>query len=166
MISGATGALAVVLPAFVSQFGLGYLFYAVIMMGVIQLVLGLIGAGKVVRLIGTPVMVGFCNGLAIVIGLAQFHSFKTTDHGVNGTKGEEHWVDAETLGWQLFLVAITMLVIWLLPKLTKLIPSSLAGIILATILEFALIRPVGFSTPVVEDLASVQVRLVMAQAVS
>mmetsp|Transcript_14968 Transcript_14968/g.19314 ORF Transcript_14968/g.19314 Transcript_14968/m.19314 type:complete len:691 (-) Transcript_14968:398-2470(-) len=173
MISGATGALAVVLPAFVEEFGVGYLFYAVIMMGFIQVFFGLIGAGKLVRLIGAPVMVGFVDGLAIVIGLAQFHSFKgpcsdeTEYHGnstntssrllsAGGDSDDTCWLDGATIGWQVFLVLVTMLTVWLLPKLSKIIPSSLAGILLATAFEFALIRPVGYSTPLVEDLASVE----------
>mmetsp|Transcript_4320 Transcript_4320/g.5006 ORF Transcript_4320/g.5006 Transcript_4320/m.5006 type:complete len:631 (+) Transcript_4320:178-2070(+) len=168
MISGATGALAVVLPAFIDEFGVGYLFYAVIMMGIIQTILGLIGAGKLVRLIGTPVMIGFVDGLAIVIGLAQFHSFKgdcpsdnSTDSDLRllsagGGNSDSCWLDGATLGWQFFLVVVTMLTVWLLPRLTTALPSSLAGILLATAFEFALVRPTGFSTPLVEDLASVE----------
>ena len=180
MISGATGAIAVVLPAFVAEHGLGFLFVAIILMGIIQMIFGLLGAGKLVKLIGAPTMLGFVNGLAIVIFLAQFHTFKeecssheesSDSHALRKIDYNQSnarrvlsadgpfqgcWLDYQTILWQCLLIICTMLTIYLLPKLTKAFPASLAGIILATALEFALIRPLNFETPLVEDLASVK----------
>ena len=81
MICGATGAIAAVVGDLVYAHGIEYLFWAVIVMGALQLTLGVLRADKLVRLIPHPVMIGFCNGLAIVIGLAQFSLFKRADHG-------------------------------------------------------------------------------------
>ena len=77
MISGATGALAVVMVSLVSQHGVEYLFATVILMGILQLIAGILRWGKFIRMVPHPVMLGFVNGLAIVIGLAQFEQFKT-----------------------------------------------------------------------------------------
>merc|ERR1712060_699130 len=76
MVSGATGALAVLVPELVADRGVEYLFLAVILMGIIEIVLGLLRVGSLVKLIPAPVMIGFCNGLALVIGFAQFTQFK------------------------------------------------------------------------------------------
>merc|ERR1719238_763876 len=76
MICGATGALAVVVGDLVTRKGVEYLFYAVMLMGLMQVVLGVLQVGKLVKMIPAPVMMGFCNGLALVIGLAQFNTYK------------------------------------------------------------------------------------------
>lgn len=76
MVAGATGAVAVVLPSLVEKHGVGYMFYAIMLAGIIQLVFGLLRLGVLVRMIPHPVMVGFCNGLGVVIGVAQFNIFK------------------------------------------------------------------------------------------
>jgi len=76
MVAGATGAVAVVLPSLVEKHGVGYMFYAIMLAGILQMIFGLLRFGVLVRMIPHPVMVGFCNGLGVVIGVAQFNIFK------------------------------------------------------------------------------------------
>lgn len=129
MISGATGAMAVVVVALVANYGIGYLFPAVVLCGFIQIVVGLLRLGKLIRIVPHPVMLGFVNGLAIVILLAQFSSFKSlTPEGTMAfLQGERLWI-------MLGLVALTMAIIAFLPRLTKAVPSSLAAIILVALI--------------------------------
>ena len=138
MISGATGALAVVMVSLVSEgnamgnsdenLGLYYLFLTVILMGIIQVLAGLFKLGKFVRLIPHPVMMGFVNGLAIVIFLSQLGMFKQT-------VGEEKvWLEGTSLAYMLGLVGLTMLIMWSLPKIraTKKLPEALAAILVVS----------------------------------
>ncbi len=106
MISGATGALAVVMVALVSSHGIEYLFGAVILMGIIQMLAGMLRLGKFIRIVPHPVMLGFVNGLAIVIFLAQLGQFK-----VANTAGELVWLAGNKLYIMLGLIAVTMLII-------------------------------------------------------
>ncbi|HCI12982.1 MAG TPA: sodium-independent anion transporter [Gallionellaceae bacterium] len=142
MISGATGALAVVMVALVVQHGVEYLFATVVLMGVLQIGFGLLKFGKFIRMVPHPVMLGFVNGLAIVIFLAQMGHFKTPD-------GE--WMQGAALYTMLGLIALTMAIIYLLPKLTKAIPSTLAAIAATS----ALVIFVGIDTKTVGDMASI-----------
>ena len=152
MISGATGALAVVMVALVAQHGVEYLFATVVLMGILQLVAGAMHWGKFIRLVPHPVMLGFVNGLAIVIFLAQMTQFKVpgsmenTGHGMSG--GE--WLSGTPLMMMLSLVALTMAIIWVMPKVTRFVPAPLAGIGLVAILVIVL----GLDVPRVGDLAS------------
>lgn len=135
MISGATGALAVVMVSLVSEgnamgtasenLGLYYLFLTVILMGFIQILAGVFKLGKFVRLIPHPVMMGFVNGLAIVIFLSQLGMFKTT------VGSEKVWLDGENLYMMIALVGLTMLIMWGLPKIkaTKKLPEALIAIL-------------------------------------
>jgi SulP family sulfate permease len=132
MISGATGAVAVVLASLVVSHGVEYLFAAVALMGILQLAAGLLKLGKYVRLIPHPVMLGFVNGLAIVIFLAQLAQFKT------GTGDQAQWLQGADLWIMLTLVLLTMVLSFLLPLLTKAIPASLFAIITVTLLGMAL----------------------------
>ena len=127
MISGATGALAVVMVDLVAQHGVEYLFSAVVLMGVIQITAGLLKLGKFIRMVPHPVMLGFVNGLAIVIFLAQLQQFKT-----KGADGSYEWLTGTPLYTLLALIVLTMLIIKYLPKLTRAIPSSLAAILVVT----------------------------------
>lgn len=136
MISGATGALAVVMVSLVSEgnamgtasenLGLYYLFLTVILMGFIQILAGVFKLGKFVRLIPHPVMMGFVNGLAIVIFLSQLGMFKTS------VGSEKVWLDGENLYMMICLVGLTMLIMWGLPKIkaTKKLPEALIAILL------------------------------------
>ncbi len=137
MISGATGALAVVMVSLVAEHGVEYLFATVVLMGIIQILAGVLRLGKFVRFIPHPVMLGFVNGLAIVIFLSQLEMFKT----------EEHWMTGMPLLMMLGFVALTMAVIFWLPKLTKSVPSSLAAIALVT----GIVAFFGFETNTVKD---------------
>jgi len=132
MISGATGALAVVMVALVAQHGVEYLFATVVLMGLIQVLAGVLRLGKFIRLVPYPVMLGFVNGLAIVIFLAQLKQFQVADE--NGVLG---WMSGSSLWIMLGLVALTMAIIHFLPRLTKMIPSSLAAIVVVTALVLA-----------------------------
>jgi SulP family sulfate permease len=136
MISGATGALAVVMVSLVAQgnamgepaenLGLYYLFITVILMGFIQIFAGVLKLGKFVRLIPHPVMMGFVNGLAIVIFLSQLGMFKTSGNdGLVWMQGQELWT-------MIGLVILTMGIMFGLPKLTKKLPEALVAIIVVS----------------------------------
>ncbi|MCH9655662.1 MAG: SulP family inorganic anion transporter [Planctomycetes bacterium] len=129
MISGATGAMAVVVVSLVAIHGIQYLFPAVILCGLLQITVGVLRLGKLIRLVPHSVMLGFVNGLAIVIGLAQIGSFKTL--GIDGTMS---FLPGTSMTIMICLVALTMSIIILLPRLTKAIPSSLAAIIMVSVI--------------------------------
>lgn len=133
MISGATGAMAVVVIGLVSIHGVEYLFPTVILCGLIQVLAGVTGLGKLARIIPHPVMLGFVNGLAIVIGLAQLSSFK-----VLGDERTMQFMRGLQLAVMLMGVAATMAIIWLLPKLTKAVPATLAAILTVTLVSIGL----------------------------
>ena len=138
MISGATGAMAVVMVHMIQQgnsvgselttpienLGLYWLFITLLFVGILQISAGVFKLGKFVRLIPHPVMMGFVNGLAIVIFLSQLALFKSTSNGITT------WLSGETLYITLALVALTMAIMYFLPKLTKKIPSALTAIII------------------------------------
>jgi len=147
MISGATGALAVVMVSLVMDHGAEYLFATVVLMGILQLIAGALKLGKFIRMVPESVMLGFVNGLAIVIGLAQLSQFKTVDE-----LGNLVWISGDVLIYSIIFVLLTMFIIWFLPKVTKIIPSTLAAILLTTILVISL----NIDIPSVGDLASVK----------
>ncbi|MDW3193141.1 MAG: SulP family inorganic anion transporter [Cytophagales bacterium] len=147
MISGATGAVAVVIVSLAISHGVEYVFAAVVLAGVIQIVTGLLRLGKFIRLVPQPVMFGFVNGLAIVIFLAQLNQFKVE----NIASGQLEWMTGTPLLMMLGLVLLTILIIWLLPKLTKLIPSSLAAILIIS----AIVIGFDLDTKTVGDIASI-----------
>jgi SulP family sulfate permease len=148
MISGATGAIAVVIVALVQQHGEEYLFAAVLLMGLLQLLAGIFKLGKFIRLVPHPVIYGFVNGLAIVIFMAQFSQFQILDNG----KPTGEWLSGNPMYLMLGLVAVTMIIIQFLPKLTKAIPSSLAAIVAVSAVV------IGFDLPTttIGDMASVE----------
>lgn len=128
MISGATGALAVIMTGLVVIHGVEYLFAAVVLMGIIQVLFGVLRLGKFIRLVPHPVMLGFVNGLAIVIFLAQIGQFKIP----GAEEGSLVWMEGIMLWTMLGLIALTMLIIAFLPKFTKAIPAPLAGILVVS----------------------------------
>ncbi len=142
MISGATGALAVVMVALVVEHGVDYLFAAVVLMGLLQIAFGLFKLGKFIRLVPHPVFLGFVNGLAMVIFLAQLGHFKTTE----GT-----WINNDALMIMAGLIALTMSIIHFLPKLTTAIPSTLVAIIAGSAIAIAF----NLDTKTVGDMASI-----------
>ena len=147
MISGATGALAVVMVALVARHGVEYLFATVVLMGIMQVLAGIFHLGKFIRLVPHPVMLGFVNGLAIVIFLAQLTQFQ-----VMGPEGVKVWMSGWPLITMLGLVALTMVIIWGMPKITTFIPAPLAGIAVVA----GLVIFVGIDVPRVGDLASIK----------
>ena len=146
MVSGATGALAVVMVALVVQHGVEYLFATVVLMGVLQLLFAAFRLGKLIRLVPHPVMLGFVNGLAVVIFLAQFGHFKVTT-----ADGVSHWMQGTALYTMLGLIALTMAIIYLFPKLTKAVPATLMGILVVS----GLVGGFGIQTKTVGDLGSI-----------
>jgi len=159
MISGATGALAVVMVALVADHGVEYLFATVVLMGIMQIAAGIFRLGKFIRLVPHPVMLGFVNGLAIVIGMAQLSQFQSAPperiaghhygpfHILEGT-----WLTGTPLMLMLGLVALTMFLIWAAPKVTKAIPAPLLGIGIVT----ALVLVFKLDVQTVGDLASIK----------
>jgi len=141
MISGATGAIAVVIGTLVAIHGVEYLFAAVVLTGIIQVVFGILRMGKFIRLVPHPVFLGFVNGLAIVIFLSQVKQFK-----VDG-----EWITGNPLALMLIIVAVTMLIIHFLPKLTRAIPSTLVAIVIGTLTVLFL----GLDTRTVGDIAPI-----------
>ena len=147
MISGATGALAVVMVSLVVTHGVEYLFATVVLMGILQVIFGLMRWGKFIRMVPHPVMLGFVNGLAIVIFLAQLGQFQTTDT----VSGAAEWLSGMDMVLMLGLVALTMAIIWFLPKLTNVVPAPLAGILVVSLLVIGL----GLDVQTVGDLAPI-----------
>ncbi len=147
MISGATGAMAVVMVALVAEHGVEYLFAAVVLTGLFQMGAGVLRLGKFIRIVPHPVMLGFVNGLAIVIFLAQLQSFQTTT-----PDGVTQWLSGQALLLFGGLVVLTMSIIHWLPKLTGAFPASLAAIIAVSLLVLGL----DLDTKTVGDLASIK----------
>jgi sulfate permease, SulP family len=127
MISGATGATAVVMVSLVALHGVQYLFACVILAGLLQIAAGILKLGKFIRLVPHPVMLGFVNGLAIVIFLAQMGQFK-----VEVTDGVFEWMQGSMLYTMGALIALTMLIMHFLPKITTAVPYGLVAILVVT----------------------------------
>lgn len=166
MISGATGAMAVVMVGIVAFYGLEYLLAAVVLAGLIQILAGIFHLGKFIRLVPYPVMLGFVNGLAIVIFLAQLGQFKSnqasdgaTDHTEKGHSAIDAlfnggWMQGPEMTMMVGLTLLTILIIWLFPKLPqigKMLPSSLVAILTVS----ALVVGLNLDTKTVGDMASV-----------
>ncbi len=146
MISGATGALAVVMVSLVADHGVQYLFATVVLMGILQILAGALKLGKFIRMVPHPVMLGFVNGLAIVIFLAQLSQFKFIDDS-----GAQQWLNGAPLYTLIGLIALTMAIIYFLPKFTRAIPSSLAAILTVSLL----VAFTGLDTRTVGEVASI-----------
>lgn len=149
MISGATGATAVVMVALVASHGVEYLLAALLLMGGIQILAGVLKLGKYIRIVPYPVFLGFVNGLAVVIFLAQLDHFK-----VEGTDGAMHWVTGTPLMVMLGLIALTMVIAHFLPKFTRAVPSALVAIVATSLLAIGLVAVFpDLQTKTVGDLA-------------
>lgn len=142
MVSGGAGATVVVLIALMQSHGIEYVFAAVALAGVIQILVGIFKFGKFIRLVPQPVMYGFVNGLAVIIFMSQLEQFKT------GTG----WLSGTPLYIMGGLVALTVVIVLVFPKITKAIPASLVAIIVV----FLVVIGFGIETKTVEDIASVQ----------
>jgi len=145
MVSGGAGATVVVLIALMQSHGMEYVFAAVALAGVLQLLVGVFRLGKFIRLVPQPVMYGFVNGLAVIIFLAQLEQFKI------GAGEESAWLGGTKLYIMLGLVLLTIAIVWLLPKLTKAVPASLVAIIVVYLLVLGL----QIDTKTVKDIASI-----------
>jgi SulP family sulfate permease len=143
MISGATGAIAVVIVVLAKDYGVEYVFATVVLAGVLQMGAGFLRLGKFIRLVPHPVIFGFVNGLAIIIFMSQLDQFKDPTGS---------WLTGNSLYILMGLVLLTMAIIWGLPKLTKVVPASLAAILTV----FGLVYFLGIDTKTVGDLASIQ----------
>ena len=154
MISGATGAMAVVMVGMTTYYGVEYLFAAVLLTGLLQILAGAFHLGKFIRLVPYPVMLGFVNGLAIVIFLAQLAQFKkpapTEIHDTTKAEGGHSaidvlfnggWLNGTEMNLMIGLTVLTMVIIWAfpkIPKLGKLLPASLVSIAAVTFLVLGL----------------------------
>ncbi|MWB96812.1 STAS domain-containing protein [Flavobacterium sp. GA093] len=146
MISGGAGATVIVLIALMRSNGIEYVFAAVALAGVVQILIGLFKLGKFIRLVPQPVMFGFVNGLAVVIFMSQLEQFKTI------INGQVSWLQGTSLYIMLGLTALTVAIVLLFPKVTKTVPASLVAIMVV----FALVLVFNIDTKTVEDIASVQ----------
>ncbi|RYG23459.1 MAG: SulP family inorganic anion transporter, partial [Chitinophagaceae bacterium] len=147
MVSGGAGATAVVLIALMQSHGIEYVFAAVVLAGVFQILVGLFKLGKFIRLVPHPVMYGFVNGLAIIIFMSQVEQFK-----VKTASGETEWLIGTPLYIMAGLVALTVVIVLIVPKITKKVPASL----IALIIVFLVVLGFGIETKTVQDIASVQ----------
>lgn len=145
MVSGGAGATVIVLIALMKSNGLEYVFAAVAMAGVLQILVGVFKLGKFIRLVPQPVMFGFVNGLAVVIFMSQIEQFKTI------INGQIVWLSGSPMLVMLGLVALTIVIVLFFPKITKAVPASLVAIIIV----FALVFFFGIETKTVRDIASV-----------
>lgn len=143
LVSGGAGATVVTLIALMKSNGMEYVFAAVALAGIIQLLVGILKLGKFIRLVPQPVMYGFVNGLAVIIFMSQLNQFKTA----NG----DAWLSGMSLYGMVGLVALTVAIVILFPKISKAIPSSLVAIAVV----FAVVEIFGISTKTVSDIASV-----------
>ncbi len=145
MVSGGAGATAVVLIALMQSHGIEYVFAAVVLAGVFQLLVGVFRLGKFIRLVPQPVMYGFVNGLAVIIFMAQVEQFK-----IATTSGTE-WLTGSPLWIMIGLVLITIAIVVFFPRMTRTVPSSLVAIIVV----FLIVLGFGIDTKTVKDIASI-----------
>ncbi len=143
MISGATGAVAVVIVSLAQSHGIEYIFATVILAGILQVIAGVLRLGKLMRLVPHPAIFGFVNGLAIIIFMSQLDQFKNPATG--------GWLTGSALALFGGLVLVTMVIIWGLPRLTKAVPASLVAILTV----FGIVAGLGLDTKTVGDLASI-----------
>lgn len=145
MVSGGAGATVIVLIALMKSNGLEYVFAAVALAGILQIAVGVFKLGKFIRLVPQPVMFGFVNGLAVVIFMSQLEQFKAI------VNGQSMWLSGNPMLIMLGLVALTIGIVLLFPKITKAVPASLVAIIVV----FALVLIFGIDTKTVKDIASI-----------
>lgn len=146
MVSGGAGATIVVLIALIQSHGVEYLFATVVLAGIFQMLVGVFKLGKFVRLIPQPVMYGFLNGLAVIIFMAQIEQFKMTD-----AKGTMGWMQGTSLYIMAGLTALTIVIVYFFPKITKVIPASLVAILVV----FGIVAGFNINTKTVADIASI-----------
>jgi len=146
MVSGGAGATVITLIALNQSHGVEYIFAAVALAGVFQILVGVFKFGKFVRLIPQPVMYGFLNGLAIVIFMSQLEQFKNIENGLSS------WINGIPLYTMLGLTILTVLIVYFFPKITKVIPASLVAIVVV----FVLVLGFNIDTKTVGDIAAIK----------
>lgn len=151
MISSSTAAISIVFASLIANHGLEYLFATVVLMGLIQVAIGALKLGKYARMIPYPVMLGFLNGLSIVIFLSQLDLFKVD------TPMGRTWLAGPDLMIMGLFVLLTMGIIHFVPKLTKAVPASLVAIIVMTAISVLLDRN-GYHLQTVEDFAGMTIQ--------
>jgi len=159
MISSSTAAISVVFASLIAQHGLEYLFATVILMGIIQIAIGVLRLGKYARIIPYPVMLGFLNGLSVVMFLAQWAQFKVDEIvTVNGVEMvQKVWMPSTDMTIMLLFVVFTMAIIHIVPKFTKAVPSSLVAIVVMTIIAVVLDKS-GYHLRTVQDFAGMELK--------
>lgn len=145
LISGGAGATVIVLITLMKSHGIEYVFGAIALAGIIQILVGILKLGKFIRLVPQPVMFGFVNGLAIVIFMSQLEQFKTS------INGQTEWLSGTPFWIMAGLVALTIAIVLIVPKITKIIPSSLVAIMIV----FGIVLFFNIDTKQVQDIASV-----------
>lgn len=145
MVSGGAGATVVVLIALAALHGVQYLFAAIIIAGIIQMLVGILKWSRFIRLIPQPVMYGFLNGLAVIIFMAQVAQFQFESQGVT------EWLSGSALYMMIGLTALTIFIVWIFPKITRAVPASLVAILIV----FALVYFFNIDTKKVIDIATV-----------
>jgi len=145
LVSGGAGATVITLIALMKSNGIEYVFAAVVLAGVFQIMVGLFKLGKFIRLVPQPVMYGFVNGLAVVIFMAQLEQFKMV------VNGHTTWLTGQPLAIMAGLVALTIAIVIILPRFTKAVPPSLVAIIVV----FMIVLGFGIHTKTVKDIAAV-----------
>ncbi|MBF0596020.1 SulP family inorganic anion transporter [Faecalibacter rhinopitheci] len=146
MVSGGAGATVITLIALNVSHGVEYVFAAVALAGIFQILVGVLKLGKFVRLIPQPVMYGFLNGLAIVIFMSQIEQFKIVDNGITS------WLNGTPLYTLVGLTLLTILIVYFFPKITKLIPASLVAIMVV----FGIVLGFNIDTKTVGDIAAIK----------
>ena len=145
LISGGAGATVIVLISLMKSHGIEYVFGAIALAGIIQILVGILKLGKFIRLVPQTVMFGFVNGLAIVIFMSQLEQFKTSNNG------QTEWLSGTPFWIMAGLVALTIAIVLIVPKITKIIPSSLVAIMIV----FGIVLFFNIDTKQVQDIASV-----------
>jgi len=160
MISASTAAISIVFAPLIAQYGLEYLFATVVLMGLIQLTIGILKLGRFTTIIPRSVVLGFLNGLAIVIFLAQWSQFKVDKVVmVNGVETiQKVWLPLMDMGIMLLFVAITMAIIHFIPKITKAVPSTLIAITSITVLSIVLAKYGIYELITVQDFAGIELK--------
>ena len=158
MISASTAAISIVFAPLIAKHGLEYLFATVVLMGIIQILIGVFKLGKYTSIIPRSVVLGFLNGLAIVIFLAQWAQFKVDETVIiNGVATvQKVWLPMFDMGIMLGFVFLTMLIIHYFPRITKAVPSSLVGIVTVTIISVLLSKYGIYDLITVQDFAGME----------
>jgi len=174
MVSGTTGFIGLALLKVVEEHGVDYIFYTVMFAGVLQLAFGLMGLGALMRLVPNPIMVGFVNAMGLLVAAQQFRYAKVWPdqayhQDLEGrrnlievghswghfTDKDSEWIRTSSFIVFLAEAFVCLLICVLLPKATKKIPSTFVALVVGVIAEWAIVRQIGYQSPLVEDYADI-----------